>query len=367
DNPFPSLVLHKGTRLETWAQVQQWTGSLTDSERAAQRVKLVDYLPLNDTVAVRGLNLPAQRSRERISPAPFSYRYNRCAVVGDSGGLLSTELGALIDNHAAVLRFNAAPTSHYETHVGRKSTFRLYNGKSVAALLKKDAHRILDRARPQMLLWRPETFHQYPQIKRRLSESVDLQLLRPEFLQRVIDVYYAVYDRMRRSGMIQADVIEPKSGAADGDRVAATMEAIKVEAAMRMASPDDAAARVPTSFVGIYLMMHLCKRVNLFGFDPVSVQEHIKELGITTPTYYDNKDFISLAPDDPPLGANQTDRSSSDRVWRGLRGERFPGGGTQLGGGGFDYALLRLWEIYGLLKICTTVAPEQCLESYKVL
>lgn len=47
-----------------------------------------------------------------------------CAVVGNSGDLLNTALGSLIDQHDLVIRLNDAPIYKYEKYVGAKSSLR---------------------------------------------------------------------------------------------------------------------------------------------------------------------------------------------------------------------------------------------------
>eukprot|EP00191_Tetraselmis_sp_GSL018_P009108 CAMPEP_0177615582 /NCGR_PEP_ID=MMETSP0419_2-20121207/23543_1 /TAXON_ID=582737 /ORGANISM="Tetraselmis sp., Strain GSL018" /LENGTH=507 /DNA_ID=CAMNT_0019113271 /DNA_START=428 /DNA_END=1951 /DNA_ORIENTATION=- len=53
--------------------------------------------------------------------------FSTCAIVGSSGTLKGSRLGGEIDNHTAVIRFNDAPTSGYEADVGSKTTLRLQN------------------------------------------------------------------------------------------------------------------------------------------------------------------------------------------------------------------------------------------------
>jgi len=55
------------------------------------------------------------------------YRWQSCAIVGNSGSLLNSNYGPVIDKHSVVMRLNQAPVTGYERHVGSKTTFRLLN------------------------------------------------------------------------------------------------------------------------------------------------------------------------------------------------------------------------------------------------
>ncbi|KAK5860818.1 hypothetical protein PBY51_022274 [Eleginops maclovinus] len=58
--------------------------------------------------------------------------FKTCAVVTSAGAILRSALGKEIDNHDAVLRFNAAPTEGYERDVGNKTTIRIINSQILA-------------------------------------------------------------------------------------------------------------------------------------------------------------------------------------------------------------------------------------------
>jgi hypothetical protein len=53
--------------------------------------------------------------------------WDRCALVGNSGSLLSSNQGEEINGYDIVVRFNQAPTRGYEQWVGNKTTFRVLN------------------------------------------------------------------------------------------------------------------------------------------------------------------------------------------------------------------------------------------------
>lgn len=54
-------------------------------------------------------------------------RYSSCAIVGNSGILLNTDYGELIDGHEVVIRLNNARTEGYEGKVGSKTSISFVN------------------------------------------------------------------------------------------------------------------------------------------------------------------------------------------------------------------------------------------------
>lgn len=54
-------------------------------------------------------------------------KYSSCAVVGNSGILLTKELGELIDSHEVVIRLNNARIESYQKNVGSKTTLSFVN------------------------------------------------------------------------------------------------------------------------------------------------------------------------------------------------------------------------------------------------
>jgi len=73
------------------------------------------------------------------------HSWRSCAVVGNSAAVLLMKKGREIDQHDVVLRFNAAPTSGFEEHVGSKTTHRILNKKWTAGY--GDSQAVLPRYR----------------------------------------------------------------------------------------------------------------------------------------------------------------------------------------------------------------------------
>ena len=60
-----------------------------------------------------------------------------CAVVGSSGTLLNERLGAVIDAHDVVLRFNNAPVGQFTPIVGSRTSVRVLNTHAAAAIIQQ--------------------------------------------------------------------------------------------------------------------------------------------------------------------------------------------------------------------------------------
>uniref|UniRef100_A0A8C2KMD7 CMP-N-acetylneuraminate-beta-galactosamide-alpha-2,3-sialyltransferase 1 n=1 Tax=Cyprinus carpio TaxID=7962 RepID=A0A8C2KMD7_CYPCA len=69
-------------------------------------------------------------------------RCRTCAVVGNSGNLLGSYYGPLIDNHDFVFRMNKAPVEGYEKDVGSRTTHRIMYPES-ATHLDNNTHLVL--------------------------------------------------------------------------------------------------------------------------------------------------------------------------------------------------------------------------------
>lgn len=71
-----------------------------------------------------------RRLRQHLAgDARMGQKWATCAVVGSSGALLHHEHGKEIDSAAAVFRINAAPTRGFQTHVGSRTSIRIWGAR----------------------------------------------------------------------------------------------------------------------------------------------------------------------------------------------------------------------------------------------
>ncbi|KAI4343564.1 hypothetical protein L6164_010898 [Bauhinia variegata] len=142
--------------IATWEQVRNSTTILTK--------EFIDSLPNGwEEYAWRRINKGILLNRcenktlcmEKLSlvlpetPPYFPRQFGRCAVIGNSGDLLKTKFGKVIDGYDVVIRENGAPTLNYTDYVGKKTTFRLLNRGSAKALDKVVE---LDEQRKEVLI-----------------------------------------------------------------------------------------------------------------------------------------------------------------------------------------------------------------------
>ena len=128
--------------------------------------------------------------------------------------------------------------------------------------------------------------------------------------------------------------------------------------------------RVPTSWVGISLMMQMCEEVNVFGFDPPSIQDFVHSLGRPSETYYSDMGIQQAADERgekdlvfSPLNVPDAEQMAAATTEQAYGGERYPGDAGTAGDGAFTYAFLRTLEINGDITLCTTKSPERCVAA----
>lgn len=125
--------------------------------------------------------------------------YDSCAIVGSSSNLTGSNYGALIDSHAAVMRFNNAPTEGYEEDVGHKTTHRTFFEGAV--------RRILPKAGDSILMFREESPSGVPAALMRIKKETegvgaDLFVIHHDLFFRANQLYDDWLQRKPSSGFL---------------------------------------------------------------------------------------------------------------------------------------------------------------------
>jgi hypothetical protein len=98
----------------------------------------------------------------------YKHRFETCAIVGNSGSLVNSRLGAQIDEHDVVFRFHNAPTHRYENDVGSKMQFQVLDHYWMETLMSSeggatDARWWSDDA--TLMLWSPYSQEAFVQLR----------------------------------------------------------------------------------------------------------------------------------------------------------------------------------------------------------
>ncbi|XP_033124584.1 alpha-N-acetyl-neuraminyl-2,3-beta-galactosyl-1,3-N-acetyl-galactosaminide alpha-2,6-sialyltransferase-like [Anneissia japonica] len=80
-----------------------------------------------------------------------------CAVVSNSGDMIGSRLGNVIDDADCVFRLNVAPTDGYELDVGRKTNLRIVSHRSLTDLAASERD-LLDRIHPNGIVFHGPSF-----------------------------------------------------------------------------------------------------------------------------------------------------------------------------------------------------------------
>ncbi|XP_078274679.1 LOW QUALITY PROTEIN: polyribonucleotide 5'-hydroxyl-kinase Clp1 [Rhinoraja longicauda] len=129
-------------------------------------------------------------------PDPRTHcRCRTCAVVGNSGNLVGSSYGQLIDSHRLVFRMNKAVTEGYEADVGRKTTHHLMYPES-ARSLEPGVRPVLVPFKPRDLQW------MQPGNRARTALRADWDKVRGrggQITTRLAEVFNQRCDRTRRA------------------------------------------------------------------------------------------------------------------------------------------------------------------------
>lgn len=234
-------------------------------KRAAGRSRAALLCALQRRVRVRTLDgteppFSALGWRALVPAVPLSQLHPRglrsCAVVMSAGAILNSSLGEEIDSHDAVLRFNAAPTRGYEKDVGNKTTVRIINSQ----ILTNPNHHFIDSSLYKdviLVAWDPAPY----------SANLNLWYKKPDY-----NLFTPYVQHRQRNPNQPFYILHPKF-------IWQLWDIIQ-ENTKEKIQPNP-----PSSgFIGILLMMSLCREVHVYEYIP-SVRQtelcHYHEL------YYD--------------------------------------------------------------------------------
>ncbi|XP_066527427.1 ST3 beta-galactoside alpha-2,3-sialyltransferase 8 [Hoplias malabaricus] len=148
-----------------------------------------------------------------ISPPPVEELHQpklcrTCAVVGNSGNLLQSKYGAVIDSHSMVFRMNKATTLGFEQYVGNKTTHHFMYPES-AVDLNPGVHLVLLPFKLKDLQWvtsalsTGEIKTTYVRVKERVQADKDkVIVVNPSFFKYTHDHWTEHHGRYPSTGML---------------------------------------------------------------------------------------------------------------------------------------------------------------------
>ncbi|XP_057702636.1 ST3 beta-galactoside alpha-2,3-sialyltransferase 8 [Corythoichthys intestinalis] len=171
------------------------------------------WLSLQQSGTSQTLQEVLSRMFQVISPpsvdfTPWPSRCRRCAVVGNSGNLLKSGHGKLIDSHASIIRMNKAVTHGFEKDVGNRTTHRFIYPES-AVDLDHGVRLVLLPFKTRDLEWLTsalstgEVQMTYMRVKARVTADKDKVLVvSPAFFKYVHEHWTERHGRYPSTGML---------------------------------------------------------------------------------------------------------------------------------------------------------------------
>ncbi|KAK2887617.1 hypothetical protein Q8A67_015845 [Cirrhinus molitorella] len=193
-NSTVSVLLNRRNSVLQASVYRWWTGLQRDSGKA-------NYTDVVDTLFSLFPN------EEHYSDAGPD-RCRTCAVVGNSGNLLGSHYGPLIDLHDFVIRINKGPTEGYEKDVGSKTTHRILYPES-AVDVDSSAQLVLLPLKIKDLLWLISVFttkhitHTYTKVRPTVNVTRDkVMIIHPEFIKYVYESWLQKHGKYPSTGFI---------------------------------------------------------------------------------------------------------------------------------------------------------------------
>ncbi|XP_056324536.1 ST3 beta-galactoside alpha-2,3-sialyltransferase 8 [Danio aesculapii] len=154
-----------------------------------------------------------QKMFKIISPpheheTPQQNQCRKCAVVGNSGNLLKSKYGALIDSHSTVIRMNKAVTVGYDEDVGNRTTHHFMYPES-AINLRPGVHLVLLPFKLKDMQWLSSALSTgeikmtYMRVKNRVDADKDkVMVVNPAFFKYTHDTWTERHGRYPSTGIV---------------------------------------------------------------------------------------------------------------------------------------------------------------------
>uniref|UniRef100_A0A4W5JXJ2 CMP-N-acetylneuraminate-beta-galactosamide-alpha-2,3-sialyltransferase 2 n=1 Tax=Hucho hucho TaxID=62062 RepID=A0A4W5JXJ2_9TELE len=186
---------------------------LTDRDNNMDPLALKWWLALQRSTDERTIYEVIQKMFQVIAPPardvqPKQAQCRKCAVVGNSGNLLGSQYGALIDSHNSVIRMNKATTSGFEADVGNRTTHHFMYPES-AVDIGPGVHLVLLPFKLSDLQWvasalsTGEIKTTYMRVKDRVQADKDkVIVINPAFFKYTHDRWTERHGRYPSTGML---------------------------------------------------------------------------------------------------------------------------------------------------------------------
>ncbi|XP_042590004.1 ST3 beta-galactoside alpha-2,3-sialyltransferase 8 [Cyprinus carpio] len=139
---------------------------------------------------------------------PQQKQCRKCAVVGNSGNLLKSKYGALIDSHPIVIRMNKAVTVGFEEDVGNRTTHHFMYPES-AINLRPGVHLVLLPFKLKDMEWLSSALSTgeikmtYMRVKNRVEADKDkVMVVNPAFFKYTHDNWTERHGRYPSTGIV---------------------------------------------------------------------------------------------------------------------------------------------------------------------
>ncbi|KAK1411926.1 hypothetical protein QVD17_32785 [Tagetes erecta] len=177
-------------------------------------------------------------------------KYKTCAVVGNSGILLKSDLGGVIDSHEFVIRLNNARTRGFEANVGSKTSLSFVNSNILHLCARREAcfcHPYGEKVPIMMYMCQMTHFLDY--VVCNTSHNAPLLITDPRFdvLCARIVKYYSASRFVKETGK----PLEEWAGSHDGSNF-----------------------HYSSGMQAVMLALGICEKVSIFGFGKSDLAKH---------------------------------------------------------------------------------------------